>query len=82
MNVSFADREARVPATEQNVEMVLNHARSWIHQTNEDYATELRHIAHEEDERQRRELRARIRQAEESKAAKERVRERLSRLQQ
>jgi serine/threonine protein kinase len=77
--VSFSGNEARVPAPEHTAPIAFNYARSWIEQANAQYLENLRRLHRENEERQRRELRDAIRRAEESKAARARVLEALSR---
>jgi serine/threonine protein kinase len=78
-SVSFQGREARIPAPERNVESAFQYARNWIQQTNANYANDQRQALRENEERQRRNLQAAIRQEEESKAARARVLEKLNR---
>jgi hypothetical protein len=77
--VSFDGAQARVPAPEHIVEIAYNHARNWVQQTNTDYAANQRRLLREREEKERRDLQAAIREAEESKAARTRVLEKLSR---
>lgn len=60
-------------APEHVVQTVYNYARSWIEQANSEYAENVRRALRETEERQRRDLHAAIRRAEESKAARDRV---------
>ena len=79
MNVNFRGSEARIPAPEQVVEIAYNHARNWFRQTNAAYAANLAQKLHEEEESRRREFQDEIRQAEQRKAARARVLDRLAR---
>jgi len=78
-SVSIQGTEARIPAPERIVESAFNFARSWIEQTNTNYANSQRQALRDNEERQRRNLQAAIRQEEESKAARARVLEKLNR---
>lgn len=78
MTVSIQGSQAKVPAPEHVVEIVYNHARNWIEQTNTEYAANERQRLRENEERQRRELQAAIHREEESKAARARVLEKLA----
>jgi serine/threonine protein kinase len=79
MTVSFLGCQARVSASEHHVEIVYNHARQWIADTNSTYATAQKQELRESEARARRQLQDQIRQAEESQAARTRVLEKLAR---
>jgi serine/threonine protein kinase len=77
--VSIQGTEARIPAPERVAEITYNYVRQWISRTNDDYATEQKRMLRENEERERRELQAAVQRAEESKAERARVLERLTR---
>jgi len=75
---SFDDDKMRVPAPEHIAEIVYNHVRNWIQQTNDGYANNLRQQVRQNEEQQRRSLQEAIKREEDAKAARARVLEKLS----